>query len=103
SFVAGDVNEVIQAWLSGKLGTDTYAMPGCGCQRGGRGWGSGGWRGGNARGAVGAESGTAFLQDNGQQECICPACGYRAPHQRGVPCSRLRCPQCGAALRRGFS
>lgn len=29
-FVAGDLQEVVQAWMDGKLaGTATYAMPGC--------------------------------------------------------------------------
>lgn len=34
-FVAGDLDEVIRAWFSGKLGNDTFSMPGC-CERGGR-------------------------------------------------------------------
>jgi predicted Fe-Mo cluster-binding NifX family protein len=34
-FVAGDLDEVIQAWLGGKLENDRFSMPGC-CERGGR-------------------------------------------------------------------
>jgi cation diffusion facilitator family transporter len=26
--------------------------------------------------------------------CVCPNCGYKIPHQRGVPCSTLQCPNC---------
>ena len=26
--------------------------------------------------------------------CICSKCGYKIPHQRGVPCSTLQCPNC---------
>jgi len=26
--------------------------------------------------------------------CICPNCGYRAPHQRGTPCFSKKCPKC---------
>lgn len=26
--------------------------------------------------------------------CVCPQCGYRVIHQRGVPCSNLQCPKC---------
>lgn len=33
-------------------------------------------------------------------ECICPQCGTRVPHQRGVPCFKMSCPNCGAPLTR---
>lgn len=26
--------------------------------------------------------------------CVCPKCGYKAIHERGVPCSALECPKC---------
>ncbi len=26
--------------------------------------------------------------------CFCPQCGFKIPHQTGVPCSSLKCPQC---------
>lgn len=31
-------------------------------------------------------------------ECICPVCGTVIPHQRGIPCYQIRCPQCGAEM-----
>jgi predicted Fe-Mo cluster-binding NifX family protein len=31
-FVAGDLQEVVHAWLTGRISSDTYAMPGC-CRR----------------------------------------------------------------------
>jgi hypothetical protein len=30
--------------------------------------------------------------------CVCPACGEKVPHQRGVPCYDLKCPKCGAGM-----
>lgn len=32
--------------------------------------------------------------------CICPKCDYKTPHQRGVPCSSLKCPECNINLER---
>ena len=61
-------------------------MPG----RSGGGFGRGGRRslgGGFARGPEG--------------ECICPNCGYREPHQLGVPCYNRKCPKCETLMIRG--
>ena len=33
-------------------------------------------------------------------ECVCPNCGYRVPHQRGVPCYTIKCPKCGTPMTR---
>ena len=32
--------------------------------------------------------------------CICEKCGYKIPHQRGIPCLRLKCPNCNINLKR---
>lgn len=32
--------------------------------------------------------------------CVCPKCGYKIIHQRGVPCSSLSCPNCNINLER---
>lgn len=32
--------------------------------------------------------------------CICPACGTKAPHQRGIPCYDQKCPKCGQPMTR---
>lgn len=34
----------------------------------------------------------------GTAECVCPKCGEKAPHQRGVPCINEKCPKCGSAM-----
>ena len=33
-------------------------------------------------------------------DCVCEKCGYKIPHQRGIPCSSLKCPTCGEGLER---
>jgi predicted Fe-Mo cluster-binding NifX family protein len=118
-FVAGDLNDVIQAWLRGNLESDTFAMPGCSAhgryhRRGmhgmnkeehsmnGRkrdGTGSGGGQGqgrvGQGRGRMGGP-----LAGGAVGTCLCPKCGHREPHERGVPCTQKRCPKCDAAMTR---
>ena len=32
--------------------------------------------------------------------CICPKCGEKIAHRRGVPCQDERCPSCGAKMLR---
>jgi len=32
--------------------------------------------------------------------CICHKCGYKIVHQRGIPCSNLKCPTCDTNLER---
>jgi predicted Fe-Mo cluster-binding NifX family protein len=115
SFVAGDLNDVIQAWLMGKLKrNDTFAMPGC-CGRSWRRhreWGAINnekcLMNGKRRGGMGQGSG----QDQRRRQacgpelidavsaCLCPKCGYSLPRQRGVSCTQVLCPKCGTAMRR---
>ena len=33
-------------------------------------------------------------------KCVCPKCGYSVPHERGVPCLNLKCPECNLNLER---
>ncbi len=47
----------------------------------GRGWG-GGRGGGKGPGGF----------------CVCPNCGHRIPHERGVPCAQVQCPKCGTFM-----
>ena len=32
--------------------------------------------------------------------CVCPNCGHRVEHKRGVPCYQTRCPRCGSPMTR---
>lgn len=129
-FVVGDLPEVIDAWIGGRLNDERFAMPGC-CGRFRRrlgGWperdeeegmtmsgrGSGGTGGGAGRGAGGGQgSGRGLGRGAGRRggarqagpdgECICVQCGHREPHERGVPCIQKVCPKCGTALTREYT
>ena len=111
-FVAGELREVIQAWLSGGLEGDDFAMPGC-CGRRRRrgmrgmnkeeylmngrksgGMGQGGGQG-QGRGRMGGP-----LAGGALGTCLCPKCGHRETHERGVPCVQKQCPKCGTAMTR---
>ena len=32
--------------------------------------------------------------------CVCPSCGHKEPHERGVPCFERSCPECGTKMTR---
>ena len=34
----------------------------------------------------------------GTDVCVCPNCGYEMPHERGTPCSQIKCPKCGTKM-----
>jgi len=121
-FVAGDLGEVIQAWLRGGLEGEDFAMPGCrgrgrGRRRGlgvleqeehvmngqgrGGGTGMGGGRGqGRGRGGQGMGRMGGAVRAGIGGDCLCPNCGHREPHEVGVPCMHKACPKCGTAMNR---
>lgn len=65
----------------------------------GRGTGSTGGRGqgggGQGRGRMGGPQAAGAVGT-----CVCPKCGERLAHERGMPCVQRQCPKCGTALTR---
>lgn len=61
---------------------------------------------GTGRGAGGAGGAGGRGRQGGPQaagpggDCVCPNCGNRVAHQRGVPCYQRECPKCGARMTR---
>jgi len=37
------------------------------------------------------------------ENCICPQCSTVIPHQMGVPCFQITCPNCGSSMTRQFN
>jgi len=58
------------------------------------------WGSGSAKGrskGMGRMGGTKPGSGPGG-ECVCPACGKRTAHKRGMPCYNVPCPECGAKM-----
>jgi predicted Fe-Mo cluster-binding NifX family protein len=116
-FIAGNIEEIIHAWIEGKLYENVYSMPGCGgrglrCRNMGilekdRGphmmkrQNQGGWGGCISQSGDGRTAGSSDTAGNPSGVCICPKCGQRKPHRRGEPCFKQTCPQCGSVMTRG--
>ncbi|MBN1621493.1 MAG: hypothetical protein JW871_02760 [Endomicrobiales bacterium] len=79
--------------------------PGSGRGGGGRFFGGGGGRGGGrGRGGGGGGRGMGGGNRPGSGPggyCVCPSCGNRVPHQVGVPCYSVNCPNCGERMAKG--
>lgn len=61
-----------------------------------RGPGMGPGQGGTGKGF--GRMGGAALGPGGY--CVCPACGTKVKHKRGIPCNQMTCPKCGTPLTR---
>ncbi len=106
-FISGEYKKVLDAWLTGRLHNPVFVMPGCRRARitvnplmeadfmnGGKKQGGGG-QGGSGPGFRWRRRGQGAGPDG---FCVCSACGYRKPHERGVPCAQEKCPKCGAPM-----
>lgn len=51
------------------------------------------------RGGLGRGQGQGL---GGTSECVCPSCGEKTAHTRGIPCSQVKCPKCGTLMRGEF-
>ena len=109
-FTCGMIDDVVRAYMRGKLGSETFAMPGCrrwrrqqggnGMPRGfGMGFGHGGGRRGQGRAQAMGRSGGPLAAGAGGF-CVCPNCGEKTPHEAGHPCLKVSCPKCGAPMTR---
>lgn len=112
--IAGDIEEVLQAYREQKLDQPKYWIPGCRRRRRYK----SGARCGEAEAGIerGAESGSPGPGRAGRGSgssrkdqppggpggfCICPKCGSRVEHERGIPCMQVLCPQCSSSMIRG--
>jgi predicted Fe-Mo cluster-binding NifX family protein len=118
--VAGEIAEVLEAYRQNRLDQPEFWLPGCrGPRRYRQGFGnetcpvrfSSNYEGAvirpGGRGAGGGQGGGGRWRSGGSGSgartgvmafCVCPACGTKAPHERGIPCTQVRCPQCGQPM-----
>lgn len=113
-FVCGPVEEVLTAFLDGRLEGSAFGMPGVrgwdspfGPRRGvmpkgfgmGVGRGRGGGQGrGAGRGGRRRMGGPLAAGPGG--ECVCPNCGEKTLHTAGQPSNQMKCPKCGTQMTR---
>jgi predicted Fe-Mo cluster-binding NifX family protein len=108
-FVAGNLKEVIHAWLNGTLERPIFAMPGCcGSRRRLQGIhrrGKGGRPMEENDGLIcstprypGRERRGGLFSDGMNGFCVCPGCGHKESHKPGFPCAGSKCPKCGIPL-----
>lgn len=123
--VAGDVDEVLRAYHTQQLDQPRFWLPGCTGQRnyrrsclravddgfthamksaktGGKDHIQVGTEGvPSQKPGPGAEkSRTGRIRGGLGGFCICPQCGMKIRHERGIPCAQIYCPQCDLPMAR---
>jgi len=84
--------------ITGEPGGKEAMRGGKGGKGAGRGAG-GGAGSGICRGAGAGTGGSSSGKRSGASDfCICQVCGAKAPHERGIPCVQVNCPQCGKPM-----
>ncbi len=113
--IAGDIEEILRAYRERKLDRPRYWIPGCRGQRRYKGGArcSGRAKDGIASGGESGSSGTGPVRKGSGDLpwdkaaggpggfCVCPECGSRKQHERGIPCSQVLCPACRISMTRG--
>lgn len=61
----------------------------------GFGSGQGGGRGSNLGSGRGRNKGGSYGTGG---FCVCTKCGKKVPHQQGIKCTTLKCPECGHTM-----
>ena len=46
----------------------------------------------------GQGAGLPRREEGGRDQCVCPECDKVVTHQRGIPCTQQKCPDCGSRL-----
>ncbi|MDR3567383.1 MAG: NifB/NifX family molybdenum-iron cluster-binding protein [Syntrophobacteraceae bacterium] len=107
--IAGEIQEVLEAYCKGELDCPRYWLPGC---RGQRRYKVGAKCARETAGAttegVGAAAKTSPPNPGPEDKtqagpggfCVCPRCGETVGHERGIPCSQILCPACSSAMTR---
>jgi len=85
-------NLIRQIWLGGE---DMPRGDGTGPGGMGAGGGSGQGQGGRKAGRMGGDCAAGPAGG-----CVCPQCGHKEPHKRGIPCVDRKRPDCGSAMTR---
>lgn len=107
--IAGDIGEVLQAYRKGELDSPRYWLPGCRGQRRYKGGAkcAGKTAGVEPQGFTAPIGATFSMAGPGNMavggpggQCVCPECGAERSHERGIPCSQVRCPKCSSAMTR---